>query len=62
MEYLQKNNKDIQIEYFPVGSPEFNPVEECWKQGKYIPISKSMLNNLIVLMNFIIKNPIQIIS
>ena len=26
-----------------------------------IPISKSMLNNLIVLMNFIIKNPLQII-
>ena len=39
MEYLQKNNKDIQIEYFPVGSPEFNPVEECWKQGKYSILS-----------------------
>ncbi len=23
------------VEYFPVGSPEFNAVEECWRQGKY---------------------------
>ena len=22
-------------EKFPVGSPEFNAVEECWRQGKY---------------------------
>ena len=29
-------NKDtIKLEYFPVGSPEFNAVEECWRQGKY---------------------------
>jgi transposase len=32
--YLSKNNVIIRIEYFPKGSPEFNPVEECWKQGK----------------------------
>jgi transposase len=25
----------MRIEYFPVGSPEFNAVEECWRQGKY---------------------------
>jgi len=34
-EYLQRNIDDIRIEYFPVGSPELNAVEECWRQGKY---------------------------
>ncbi len=34
-EYLQRNLETIRIEYFPVGSPEFNAVEECWRQGKY---------------------------
>ena len=34
-EYLQRNEDSMKIEYFPVGSPEFNAVEECWKQGKY---------------------------
>ena len=34
-EYLHRNEDSIKIEYFPVGSPEFNAVEECWKQGKY---------------------------
>ncbi len=34
-EYLQRNEDRMKIEYFPVGSPEFNAVEECWKQGKY---------------------------
>jgi transposase len=33
--YLQKNEDSVKIEYLPVGSPEFNAVEECWKQGKY---------------------------
>lgn len=34
-EYLKRNEENIRIEYFPVGSPEFNAVEECWRQGKY---------------------------
>ena len=33
--YLQRNRDSMRIEYFPVGSPEFNAVEECWRQGKY---------------------------
>ncbi len=33
-EYLQRNLETIRMEYFPVGSPEFNAVEECWRQGK----------------------------
>ncbi len=33
-EYLQRNLETIKAEYFPVGSPGFNAVEECWRQGK----------------------------
>jgi transposase len=33
--YLEQNKGNIRLEYFPVGSPEFNAVEECWRQGKY---------------------------
>ena len=33
-EYLQRNSKTIRVEYFPVGLPLFNAVEECWRQGK----------------------------
>ena len=30
-----EENKDIlRVEWFPKGSPEFNAVEECWRQGK----------------------------
>jgi transposase len=24
----------MKVEYLPKGSPEFNAVEECWRQGK----------------------------
>ena len=34
--YLAANKDNIKLEYLPVGSPEFNATEECWKrQGKY---------------------------
>jgi transposase len=33
--YLEKNENSIRIFYLPKGSPEFNAVEECWRQGKY---------------------------
>ena len=33
-EYLQRNLETIRIEYFPVGLPLLNAVEECWRQGK----------------------------
>ena len=32
--YLQRNLETIRIEYFPVGLPLLNAVEECWRQGK----------------------------
>ena len=37
--YLERTGDNLRIEYFPVGSPEFNAVEECWKQGKYNVLS-----------------------
>ncbi len=33
-EYLQRNSDNVKRDYFPVGSPELNAVEECWRQGK----------------------------
>ena len=33
--FLAENRDTIRLEYFPIGSPEFNAVEECWRQGKY---------------------------
>jgi transposase len=33
--YLEQNKDIIRVTYFPKGSPEFNAVEECWRQGKY---------------------------
>jgi len=33
--FIAENKDTIRLEYFPVGSPEFNAVEECWRQGKY---------------------------
>jgi transposase len=35
IEYLEDNKDSLIIFYLPKGSPEFNAVEECWRQGKY---------------------------
>ena len=32
--YLEENKDILRVEWFPKGSPEFNAVEECWRQGK----------------------------
>ena len=34
-EYLHRNEDGMRIEYFHVGSNEFNEAEECWKHGKH---------------------------
>jgi transposase len=34
-EYMKLNNHTLKVIYFPKGSPEFNAIEECWRQGKY---------------------------
>ena len=43
-EYLQRNVDNVRVEYFPVGSPEFNAVEECWRQGKHNLLSEHYPN------------------
>lgn len=32
--HLKENKDTIKVEYLPKGSPDYNAVEECWKQGK----------------------------
>lgn len=32
--YMEENKEEIRVEYFPRGSPEFNAVEEYWRQCK----------------------------
>lgn len=39
-EYFKKHEKNIRVEYFPITSPDLNPVEECWRQTR-----KNVTNN-----------------
>jgi transposase len=32
--HLEENKGVIKVEYLPTGSPDYNAVEECWRQGK----------------------------
>jgi transposase len=32
--HLEENKQDIKVEYLPKGSPGYNAVKECWRQGK----------------------------
>lgn len=34
-EYMKQSNDILKVIYFPKASPEFNAIEECWRQGKY---------------------------
>ena len=34
-DFLRENNENVKFIYLPVGSPEHNAVEGCWKAGKY---------------------------
>jgi hypothetical protein len=33
--FIAENKDTIKLENFSIGSPEFNAVEECCRQGKY---------------------------
>jgi transposase len=52
-EYLQRNLDYIKVEYFPVGSPELNAVEECWRQGKYNILSNCYSSSFLHLKQVI---------
>lgn len=35
-EYMKQSSSNaLRVIYFPKGSPEFNAIEECWRQGRY---------------------------
>ena len=50
--FLDTNKDTIRLEYFPVGSPEFNAVEECWRQGKYYILSNYYSNLLNIQFHY----------
>lgn len=33
-DYLRENRKTLRVRWIPTASPEFNAVEECWRQGR----------------------------
>jgi hypothetical protein len=33
-DYLRANRKTLRIKWIPTASPEFNVLEECWRQGE----------------------------
>ena len=47
--FLDENKDITRLEYFPVGSPEFNAVEECWRQGKYNILWFSERYNFVII-------------
>jgi len=32
LNHLQKNKRTLRVRWLPIGCPEFNAVEECWRQ------------------------------
>ena len=32
--YMRKNRATLRVRWFPVGCPEFDIMEECWRQGE----------------------------
>ena len=32
--YLRKNRKTLRVRWIPTASPEFNMMEECWREGE----------------------------
>lgn len=33
-DYLRENRKTLRVRWIPTASPEFNAIEECWRQGE----------------------------
>lgn len=49
-DYLRKNRETLRVRWIPTASPEFNVVEECWRQGEKdlssLPIFPTSLGEL----------------
>jgi hypothetical protein len=53
-EYTRKNRKTLRIRWIPTGCPEFDMIEECWREGEKdlstlpkFPTSKKALKKIL---------------
>lgn len=50
LDYLRKNRKTLRVRWIPTASPEFNEMEECWRQGEKdlarLPVFPTSLKDL----------------
>ena len=46
-DYLGKNRKTLRVRWIPTASPEFNMMEECWREGEKDPLKASNLSDVI---------------
>jgi transposase len=49
-EYLRANRKTLRVRWIPTASPEFNMMEECWREGEKdlcrLPVFPTTLEDL----------------
>ena len=49
-DYLRKNRKTLRVRWIPTASPEFDMMEECWRQGEKdlgsLPVFPTSLEDL----------------
>jgi hypothetical protein len=49
-EYLKANRKTLRVRWFPTGSPEFDMLEECWREGEKdlgrLPVFRTSIEDL----------------
>jgi len=53
--FLEQHSTAIRVEWFPTCSPELNPVEECWKQGKNDVMGNRLYENFDALCSAVSK-------
>ena len=46
-DYLGKNRKTLRVRWIPTASPEFNMMEECWREGEKESLKASNLSDVI---------------
>ncbi len=46
-DYLGKNRKTLRVRWIPTASPEFNMMEECWREGEKDSLKASNLSDVI---------------
>jgi len=50
LDYLKENRKTLRVRWIPTASPEFNMMEECWREGEKdlcrLPVFPTTLEDL----------------